>query len=190
MDDRSSPSRHVRSNLEGLGRVFPAPYLFSYIMQDATEPLTVDTDLNLIGVSWMPGTVGVSMDFGLLSEADFGRLNRQVKLATSLRPLQADAVTLLLTPPASAEPDWEVVEQVSVSTGRGLLFAFSGPDAGDARIRLQRLDRTGIYEVRSSDQRLIGRFTGALLTDVGLAIERVDGSSAQIITFGPVSSTR
>lgn len=190
MDDQTSPSRRVRNNLEGLSRVFPAPYLFSYILPDRAEPLDADADLPLIGRSRLPGTVGLSVDFDTLAEDDFRSINRDIKLAATLRPLQADAVTLTLSPQAAEVPDWDIVEQVSSSSGRGVLFAFETRPAGPTRVRLQRLSRGAVYELRSVDRGLIGRFSGASLADDGLLLEPADegDSAAQVITFDLVSA--
>jgi alpha-galactosidase len=187
MDDRTAPARHVRNNLEGLTRIFPAPYLFSYIVHRDEEPLGVAGDISLFGRSRMIGTLGVSVDFELMSEYGLTQLNQQVKLATAIRSVQADAVTMTLTPAAVHEPPWDIVEQISLSTGRAVLFAFETRPAGPTRVRLQRLARNEIYEVRSIDTGVIGRYSGADLADEGLYIESNPYSASQVFTIDPVS---
>ena len=39
MDDRTSPSAHVRHNLQGLTTFLPPAYLLSYLLHDASEPM-------------------------------------------------------------------------------------------------------------------------------------------------------
>lgn len=187
MDDRTAPSRHVRNNLQGLTRIFPAPYLFSYVVDREDEPLSLRGDPLLAGRSRLLGTMGVSVDFDRIDEGGFGLINQSVKLAATLRSVQADAVTLTLTAPASQEPEWDMVEQISVSSGRALLFAFETRPGHPTRARLQRLGENEVYEVRSVDLGLVGRFTGRDLTDEGLYIEPARYSASQVFTIDPVS---
>lgn len=187
MDDRTSPSRHVRNNLEGLTRVFPAPYLFSYIVNRDEERLGSTGDDLLFGRSRMLGTVGVSVDFDSVSEYGFGVIKQHVKLSNEIRAIQADAVTLTLTPTAIQEPPWDIVEQISVSSGRAVLFAFETRPAGPTRAHLERLSRNEVYEVRSVDYGLVGRFTGASLADEGLYLEPLPSTASQVFIVDPVS---
>jgi alpha-galactosidase len=189
MDDRTAPARHVRNNLQGLTKIFPAPYLFSYLINREDEPIKDTSDVSLYGRSRMIGTFGVSVNFDEISSYAFGLLNQQVKQATSLRKIQADAVTITLTPPAIQEPPWDIVQQISVSTGRGLLFAFETRPGGPTRARLQRLGRNELYEVQSIDSGVVGRFSGAYLADEGLYIEPNPYSASQVFTIEPVSVT-
>ncbi len=187
MDDRTSPSRHVRNNLQGLTKIFPASYLFSYVVSRDEEVLSATSDVTLFSRSRMLGTMGISVDFDNIPAYAFGLLNEQVRLATSIRQVQSDAVTIVLTPPAMQEPPWDMVQQISVSTGRGLLFAFETRPGGPTRAYLQRLGRNELYEVRSVDSGVIGRFTGASLADEGLYIESVPHSASQVFMIDPVS---
>ena len=186
MDDRTAPARHVRNNLQGLTKIFPASYLFSYVVNREEEPLKDTGDISLIGRSRLIGTMGVSVNFDEVSGVAFGMLNQQVKLAASLRSIQADAVTITLTPPAIQEPPWDIVQQISVSTGRGIVFAFETRPGGPTRAYLQRLGRNELYEVTSVDLGTVGRFTGASLADEGLYIEPIPYSASQVFLIEPV----
>ncbi len=187
MDDRTAPARHVRNNLEGLTKVFPAPYLFSYVLNRDDEPIKDTSDVSLYGRSRMIGTMGVSVNFDEISSYAFGLLNQQVKQAALLRAIQADAVTLTLTPTAIHEPPWDIVQQISTSTGRALLFAFETRPAGPTRAYLQRLGRNELYEVRSVDGGVVGRFSGGHLADEGLYLEPDPRSASQIFIIEPVA---
>jgi hypothetical protein len=132
------------------------------------------------------GTLGVSVNFDEVSGIAFGMLTKQVKLATSIRSIQADAVTITLTPPAVQEPPWDIVQQVSVSTGRGIVFAFETRPGGPTRAHLQRLGRHELYEVTSVDLGTVGRFSGADLADEGLYIEPIPYSASQVFLIEPV----
>jgi hypothetical protein len=70
MDDRSAPSAHVRRNLNALLQMLPAPYLFSYVMGDADEPMRDAIDMPMLVRSRMPGVVGVATDFWQLGERE------------------------------------------------------------------------------------------------------------------------
>jgi alpha-galactosidase len=187
MDDRTTPARHVRNNLEGLSKIFPAPYLFSYVLNRDEEIIKDTSDVSLFGRSRMMGTMGVSMNFDEISSYAFGLLNEQVKQAAAFRKVQSDAVTMTLTPSAIQEPPWDIVQQISVSTGRGLLFAFETRPAGPTRAHLQRLGRNELYEVTSLDAGPVGRFSGAYLADEGLYIEPNPYSASQVFTIDPVA---
>jgi alpha-galactosidase len=186
MDDRTGPARHVRNNLEGLTRIFPSSYLFSYVVTREDEPFGPKGDMLMYGRSRMLGTYGVSMDFDRIDDVGFTIMKQQVGLSAKLREVQADAVTIMLSPVAIQEPSWELVEQLSVSSGRALLFAFQSGPGGATLARLQRLGANELYEVRSVDTGLLGRFTGRDLMDDGLYIEPSPYSSSQVFTIDPI----
>jgi alpha-galactosidase len=68
MDDHSTPSVHVRHNLEGLASVFPPAYLFSFLLSDDSESLHDGWDLPLYFRSRMPGLLGLAFSDADLSE--------------------------------------------------------------------------------------------------------------------------
>jgi hypothetical protein len=135
----------------------------------------------------MMGTMGVSVNFDEISGAAFALISQQVKQAALLRQVQSDAVSLTLTPSAIHEPPWDIVQQISASTGRGILFAFESRPGGSTRAHLQRLGRNELYEVRSIDSGIVGLFSGAYLEDEGLYIQPVANSAAQLFTIDPVA---
>jgi alpha-galactosidase len=88
MDDRTAPSLHVRRNLHGLLALFPASYLFSYVMPHETEPLRAAPELPLIVRSRMPGVVGLAASLDQLSEGEMNVLHQEFELAKRLRGAQ------------------------------------------------------------------------------------------------------
>ena len=78
MDDRSSPSSHVRRNLQGLFTIFPAEYLFSYVMPHPDEPVRGADDIPLLVRSRMPGMVGLAAELGDLGEREINELYQQI----------------------------------------------------------------------------------------------------------------
>ena len=85
MDDRSAPSLHVRRNLQGLFSLFPAEYLFSYVMPHPDEPVRGAEDIPLLVRSRMPGMVGLAVELGDLGERESNELYQQFALVKSLR---------------------------------------------------------------------------------------------------------
>ena len=78
--------------------MFPASYLFSYVMPHTDEPIRGADDITALVRSRMPGVVGVAADLGQLSEGERHQLHQQIELAKALRPMQGNAVTHVLTP--------------------------------------------------------------------------------------------
>lgn len=185
MDDRTAPSTHVRHNLEGLSRAVPLAYLLSYTMAHATEPLHDAADMRWLVGSRMPGVLGFSYRSSDLSESDTHALSGEIALYKRLRETLADAHAALLTPqvPVHGGEPWDVLEAVSPSTGRALLFIYrNSRDAAPIRARLEGLDPEAAYTVESADRGVIGTFPGAYLIDVGLELTP-SGSSSAAQTF-------
>ena len=87
MDDRTSPSAHVRHNLQGLTTFLPPAYLLSYLLHDATEPMHDAADLALYARSRMPGVFGLSFPPDSLDERDIERVRaRDGSLEGAARP--------------------------------------------------------------------------------------------------------
>jgi alpha-galactosidase len=190
MDDRTAPAAHVRHNLEGLSAVFPAPYLLSYVMPHDAEPLAGAMDMPLLMRSRMPGVLGLSVDLGTLDGLDRELIYQDMVVSSVIREIQADAATFLLTPQAGSSPDWEVLQQQSVSSGRSVLFAFDRGRGQGVTVRLRNLDRATIYQVASFDRGRLGMASGAALMDEGLDIGRAPESSAQVMTVDPVGGAQ
>lgn len=186
MDDRSAPAAHVRGNLHGLLQAFPAPYLFSYVMPHASEALHGASDLPLLVRSRMPGVVGVAARLDELSEGEQNVLHQELELAKRLRPLQAAAITYVLTPQRPAAGEWEVVQQVDPATGLIHVFAYSDRNAPPLRVKLLGLRPDAIYELRSADRGVIGRLAGADLLAGGFEIRAAPESAAQVLVLQPV----
>ena len=91
MDDRTSPSAHVRHNLQGLTTFLPPAYLLSYLLHDATEPMHDAADLALYARSRMPGVFGLSFPPDSLDERDIERVRAETDRWKALRGLQQTA---------------------------------------------------------------------------------------------------
>ena len=186
MDDRTTPSEHVRHNLEGLATVFPASYLLSYVMPHEAEPMAGARDMPLLMRSRMPGVLGLAVDFDQLDSLDRELIKQDVVLSATIKEVQADAATYVLTPQARTGPDWEVVQQQSISSGRGVIFAFDRGRSERVTVRLRQLERAMVYQLSSIDRGRLGFATGASLMDQGLDIRTAAESAAQVITIDPL----
>jgi alpha-galactosidase len=185
MDDRSFPAHHVRHNLQGLTVAFPAPYLLSYVMPHDGEPMAGATDMPLLMRSRMPGVLGLAVDFDTLDTLDRELVYQDIVLSSVVKAIQADAATYTLTPQAGQSPDWDVVQQQSISSGRGLVFAFDRGRRESVTVRLRQLNRSTLYQLSSVDRGRLGIASGAALMDDGLDIRAASESAAQLITLDP-----
>jgi alpha-galactosidase len=188
MDDRTAPAAHVRRNLQGLLSLFPAEYLFSYVMPHPDEPIRGGEDIPFLVRSRMPGMVGLAAELGELGEREKNELYQQFTLVRSLREAQGRATTYPLTPQRPGPGEWEVVQQVMPDTGISYIFAFSAgaPDSTVVSLRAIQPDR--VYEMRSADRGTIGQLLGADLLTRGLELTRAPESAAQVLVLEPIAS--
>lgn len=185
MDDRTAPSAHVRRNLNGLLQVFPAPYLFSYVMADADEPMREAPDMSLLVRSRLPGVVGVAADLSQLGERESNVLNQEIELAKRLRPWLAGAVTHVLTPQRPGPGEWEVIQQVAPDSGVSVIYAVNTGTEPSIRVWLRDIRADVTYEMRSADRGRIGVVRGGDLIERGLDIEAAPESAAQVLVLDP-----
>jgi alpha-galactosidase len=186
MDDRTAPSAHVRRNLNGLLALFPASYLFSYVMSHESEPLRGAPDLPLMVRSRMPGVVGLAASLDQLSEAEINMLHQEFALAKRLRGAQHQAVTFVLTPQRGGPGEWEVIQQLIPESGISYVFAVGDRAGPSIRVMLHGIAVGEIYELRSADRGFIARVSGADLIANGLEIIEAPESAAQILVLEPV----
>lgn len=186
MDDRSAPSAHVRRNLHGLIAAFPSPYLFSYVMAHADEPMADAPDMPMMVRSRMPGVVGVAAELGHLGEREKNELHQQIELAKVLRARQSAAVTHTLTSQRAGPGEWEVIQQYSADSGASVIFAFSNAAADSTVVSLRGIRPDLSYELRSSDRGRLGVISGVELIAGGLAIHVAPESAAQVLVLEPI----
>src|SRR5207248_516487 len=80
MDDRTTPSVHVRHNLEGLAAAFPPAYLLSFVTDQVGEPLHDAPDLPLYVRSRMGGALGLCFRTADLSADDGVDLGKEIEI--------------------------------------------------------------------------------------------------------------
>ncbi|MBL8143376.1 MAG: alpha-galactosidase [Acidobacteria bacterium] len=174
MDDRTTPSIHVRHNLEGLLWLLPPSYLLGYTMAAEGEALNVTGDLGLMTRSRMPGVLGFSYRYDELSEFDIDRIAHEVAIHGKARAtVGASSYSIVLSQQVArgAEPPWDVVEEVGRDTGGAAIFAFqNATDVEAIRVKPRDLQAGTMYEIYSADRGVVGRISGASLMADGIEI--------------------
>ena len=88
MDDHTSPSSHVRHNIEGLGTFFPPAYLLSFAIDDENESL-VNGDVPLYLRSRAAGILGMTYVSDTLPEQTIAALRDGIPPYKSIREQSA-----------------------------------------------------------------------------------------------------
>ncbi len=183
MDDRTTPSVHVRHNLEGLSLLFPPGYLLSFVIDDSMAPLALSADPFAELRSRMPGVLG----FGYRSPGLLSRIGDTIAQAIvdyrQFRDILQDADAILLTGQApAAVPAWDALEELNAATGEAVLFVYQQADAND-RILLRpsglRADAT--YAVQSLDAGPLGTALGDDLMRDGIEVIQGSGTQAHVL---------
>ena len=188
MDDVSAPSAHVRHNLQGLGAVFPARYLLSFVMDDQAEPIHEAADLPLYFRSRMAGVLGLCFRGAEFAEDELADMSREVALYKRLRDAGADPVLALLTGQAgeASSDSWDAVQLAARDTGSSFVLAFRGGSAGRyTRVRPLNLWPGVVYQVSGFRGRLLGRIDGAALMEDGVEIGGWPYTAGHFVVFTP-----
>ena len=186
MDDRTSPSLHVRHNFEGLSAAFPAGYLFSFVVGEEEQRAGLAEDIRLLYRSRMPGVLGIGT--GMSPDQEVTAVE-EIAHSRQLREMQVGASTILLTPQAGPENTggWDVVEQLSAS-GDAALFAFqTDGEVESILVSPKGLDPEATYSVQSADSGLVGRATGSDLMEQGIEVVASPSSDAHLLFIRVVS---
>jgi alpha-galactosidase len=190
MDDRTSPSAHVRHNLQGLTTFFPPAYLLSYLLHDATEPMHEAADFALYARSRMPGVFGMSFPPDSLDERDMERLREATDRWKDLRHVQASASAVSVGPQVLGPESgpWDATLLVSPAADSAVLYAFQNDgEVPGVRLRLRGLDRTFQYLAASDREGELGVFSGGTLMDDGLEVFGAETTGAHLITLTRLS---
>ena len=184
MDDVTSPSAHVRHNLQGLGAIFPPAYLLSFVKDDPAELVHNASDMPFYFRSRMPGILGLSLRGEEFGDDDTEAMAREIALYKSVRDRLTDATLLALTPQAgtAGNDGWDALEVLSASRGDAVVFAFATGTATDRiTLRLQGLDPEAIYRVAVPGGRVLGTPTGLELMLDGIGVYRRSPSAANVL---------
>jgi alpha-galactosidase len=188
MDDRTSPSVHVRHNVEGLSEMFPPAYLLSFVTDHVGESIEDAQDLSLYFRSRMAGILGLCFRAGALSDSDTAGIQGEIATYKSARSIQSDSSAALLSQQADVSngPAWDVLQETSVD-GAVLLFAFENVGAGSDSTNIAPRDlQAGVtYLVRSVDTGALGEATGADLMADGIAVLQSPTSASHLLMLVP-----
>ena len=183
MDDRTSPSTHVRHNIEGLTLAFPPAYLLSFVIDSENEPIRGSSDFPLVVRSRTPGVLGLtyrSPDFDDRLTED---LSREIQQYKTYRDIVARANATLLSGQAPVdEHEWDVLQELADQGRRAVIFAFKGnEDEGRLVVRPRGLVADLTYQVSSLDAGDLGTASGEMLMTDGIELVHADGSRAHVI---------
>ena len=190
MDDRTSPSAHVRHNLQGLTTFLPPAYLLSYLLHDATEPMHDAADMALYARSRMPGVFGLSFPAESLDERDIERVRLETDRWKALRSVQQTASAVLVSPQVlgTQSGPWDGTLLISPVKDQAVLYAFQNDgEVSGVNMRLRGLERTFEYAVRSDREGDLGVMTGASLIDDGIELFAAESTGAHLLTFTRVT---
>ena len=186
MDDITSPSAHVRHNIEGLSYAFPPAYLLSFVIDSDEEPISGGADLPQIVRSRMPGVLGLTYRWPDLDEETSFALAAEIAHYKLLRSTITQSSAMLLGNQVPLQLDgWDIVQETSQDQRNAIVFAFKST-ADDGRIVAtpQNLLPGATYDVTSLDNGVMGTTTGADLMRDGVEIVHTGaGSRAHVIIF-------
>ena len=190
MDDRTSPSSHVRHNLQGLTTFLPPAYLLSYLLHDAAEPMHDAADFALYAQSRMPGVFGLSFPPDSLDDRDMQRVREQTDRWKALRSLQQTASAYLISPQVEGTQSgpWDATLLVSPGQDAAVLYAFQNDSETEgANFHMRGLERTAQYVIASDREGELGVATGESLMETGLDVFAAESTRAHIYTLTKVT---
>jgi hypothetical protein len=184
MDDRTSPSVHVRHNLEGLSRLFPPGYLMSFVLDEPNSPLAESSDPIADIRSRMFGVLGFAHRSPGLRPWLSDLFAQAIVDYRGFRDIlqDADAIPLGEQAPSADGSAWDAIEALNASTGEAVLFAYHQRDANDrVTLKPRGLRGNATYGVRSLDTGDLGTSRGDDLMQDGIEIVQGPGTQAHIL---------
>jgi alpha-galactosidase len=185
MDDRTSPARHVRHNIEGLTFAFPPAYLLSFLIDADGEPIAGATDLPLLVRSRGASVLGLTYRAELLDDETAGFLAQQIAEYKTYRDTIALANASLLTLQTPYDDrGWDALEELADDGRVALIFAFQS-DFSEERVVLypRGLLPDAVYAVRSIDVGPLGVARGDTLMQDGLELNANAVSRSHVVVI-------
>lgn len=179
MDDRTSPSDHVRHNLEGLTFAYPPSYLLSFLIDGDGDPIVGNDDLPYAVRSRMPGILGLTYRASQIDNDTAENLRGEIARYKRIRSTIARANATLLTAQAPVDPDsWDVLQEIADDGLSGVVFAFKG-SASEGRflVKPRSLLPEATYDVESFDVGLLGSARGDILMADGIELNHTPAMS-------------
>jgi alpha-galactosidase len=192
LSDASTPSVHVRNNMEIACYIYPASYNAAWILRDdetrqENDRMTVDSIvrsrmMGLFGLGTLTGQL--SERISLLPQSLLDGIKRNVLLYKKFRNLLSQN-TWHLSPYVREPDDWQAMEFSAWDGGQAVVLIFRGDSgAGSYSLKPRGLDADGIYTVECFDAGLIRTESGRTLMEVGIPVylERKEASEIVLIT--------
>jgi alpha-galactosidase len=179
MDDRTSPSEHVRHNIEGLTFAYPPAYLLSFLIDAPDDPIAGNADLALAIRSRMPGILGLTYRATEIDPDTAEQLRQEIARYKRIRSTIARANATLLTGQAPVDIDsWDVLQAIADDGVSGVIFAFKASTTeGRTIVKPRSLVAEATYDVESFDVGLLGSARGDVLMADGIEINHVPAMS-------------
>jgi alpha-galactosidase len=193
MDDRTTPSAHVRQNIQGLTAMLPPSYLLSYAMPSGAEFMSAAGDLPLLARSRMGGVLGMSYRDDELADADYTVLEREVEIYKRIRSLVPGRTAVLLTPQVTTDgprPAWDTLEEASPDGTAAVVFACQNDgESGSTHVVPQRLAPEAMFEVVSIEGDRLAAGTGRALMAEGFILPASPSTTARVVLLVPAGTS-
>ena len=192
LSDASTPSVHVRNNMEIACYIYPASYNAAWILRDdetrqENDRTTVDAIvrsrmLGLFGLGTLTGQL--SERISLLPQSLVDGIKRNVLLYKRFRHLLSQN-TWHLSPHIREPDDWQVMEFSAWDGGQAVALLFRGDSGADSYLlRPRGLEPEALYTVESIDSGLDTSESGRILMQSGtlVSLEMKEASAIVLIT--------
>jgi len=190
MDDRTSPSSHVRHNLEGLTTALPPDYLLSFVLSGDGEDLNGFNDISNMVRSRMPGVLGLTYQATALDPSTLDALADEVSRHKFFRRLVTGSSATLLTTQAPVSDGWDVIQETAGDGLSAVVFGFkSNADEGRVLVRPLGLLAEETYLVDSTDLGVLGTASGASLMSDGIELVHEEGAPSRAHVLVLIGST-
>ena len=185
MDDRTSPSEHVRHNIEGLTFAFPPAYLLSFLIDGENEPVAGAYDLPLYVRSRGAAVLGLTYRSDSLDDDTAALLSEQIAEDKTYRDAiaRANASLLTLQTPYD-ERGWDAIEELTDDARMALIFVYKTDLSDDRLVVYPRgLLRDVMYAVTSLDAGSLGAARGDLLMQDGIELNATAVSNSHVLVL-------
>jgi alpha-galactosidase len=192
LSDASTPSVHVRNNMEIACYIYPASYNAAWILRDdetrqENDRMTVDSIvrsrmMGLFGLGTLTGQL--SERISLLPQSLLDGIKRNVLHYKKFRNLLSQN-TWHLSSYVREPDDWQAMEFSAWDGGQAVALLFRGDSGlGSYTLKPRGLDPVATYTVECFDARVERTESGRSLMEVGIPVylERKEASEIVLIT--------
>ena len=187
MDDVTSPSSHVRHNLEGLGTVFPPAYLLSFVISGEAETVHDSCARTLEFRSRMPGVLGVTWRGAEFDGDELVAIGTEISTAKAIRGIVPAPAAFVLTEQVRQDggSEFDAIQLFSPSARSAAVFVYASEGLDWTTVRLKGLDPEGRYVLTSVWGEELGAAGGAELMSAGVDVMNASGAGAQVFVVIP-----